>query len=161
MTDTFIQHCITVYESLQASSITKKLESGENAQVFVGKYAELWTTTGVSRTYYSSVKKCLEKHNAIVVIQRGGRDIDTVIVLRGLPEVWDVDGWRDGEGLTTATRYATLSSDVQEIKKSLGGLNVVKVLSEFEKRVIESEKKIVKLEALNQKQSTSNKTTRR
>jgi hypothetical protein len=137
MTDTFIQHCITLYQALDDRAKILELPSGEKARVFAGNYTEVYQATALSRTYYSSTRKALEKHDAILILQRGARGADTVIVLKGLPESWDVEGWNDGSGksLTNGRDYATLCSDVDTLKDSLGGINVVAALTEFEKRV--------------------------
>lgn len=144
MTDTFIQHCITLYNALDDRARIQKLPSGDKARVFAGNYTEAYHATGLSRTYYSSTRKALEKHNAILVLQKGSRGADTVLVLRGLPETWDIEGWNDGSGkvLTTGRDYATLRSDVDTLQESLGGINVKAALLQFEKRVIALETQI-------------------
>lgn len=137
MTDTFIQHCIELYNALDDRAQIKELESGGQARVFSGSYTDVFHSTGLSRTYYTSTRKALEKNNAILILQKGSRGADTVVVLRGLPETWDIEGWNDGSGkvLTNAPDYATLRSDVDEIKKLLGGINVASALLEFQSRV--------------------------
>lgn len=137
MTDTFVQHCITLYQALDDRAKIHELQNGEKARVFAGNYTEVFHATGLSRTYYTSTRRALEKHDAILILQRGARSTDTVIVLKGLPETWDVEGWNDGSGkvLTNARDYATLCSDVDTLRESLGGINVVAALTEFEKRV--------------------------
>ena len=145
MTDTFIQHCETLYHALLDRSTPKDIEGGEKkVPVFAGKYSEVWQSTGISQTYYKPVREALERHNAILILQKGSRNADTVIVLRGLPKSgdWQIDGWRDGSGLTNPTESDTLSPDVEEIKKQLGGINVVSALAEFEKRVVALEAQV-------------------
>lgn len=138
MTETFIQHCIELYTALDDRAQIQELESGQKARVFAGNYTEVFKASGLSRAYYTSTKRALEKHNAILILQRGGRGVDTVIVLQGLPETWDIEGWNDGTGkpLTNARDYATLCSDVDTLKEQTGGINVAAALVEFEKRVI-------------------------
>lgn len=137
MTETFVQHCITMYNALNDRARTQVLESGLKARVFAGSYSEAWEATGISRTYYSSIRKSLERHNAIQVLQRGGRGADTVIVLNDLPTEWDVSGWLDGtdKDLTPRPDYATLEARVEELEKLLGGIDVVTALADFQSRV--------------------------
>ena len=143
MTETFVQHCITMYTALDDRARIQDLESGGKARIFAGSYGEAWESTGISRTYYGSVRKALERHNAIQILQRGGRGADTVIVLNGLPDQWDIEGWNDGQQkrLTKAPEYAMLEARIEELEKSLGGLDVVTALAEFEKRVVNLERK--------------------
>lgn len=148
MTDTFIQHCISLYTAIDDRAQIQELQSGQKARVFAGNYTEVYESTGLSRTYYTSTRRALEKHNAILILQRGGRGTDTVIVLQGLPETWDIEGWNDGsgKGLTNPPDYATLRSDVDELKKQTGGINVVAVLAEMEKRTITLEAQVAELQ---------------
>ena len=147
MTETFIQHCITMYTALDDRAEIKTLESGGQARVFVGSYTEAFQATGLSRTYYTSTRRALEKNNAILIIQKGSRGADTVIVLQGIPETWDIEGWNDGQGksLTNPPEYATLRADVDEIKKLVGGINVASALLEFQSRVEALEAEIAQI----------------
>lgn len=148
MTDTFIQHCISVYQALDDRGKIHELPTGEKARVFAGNYTEAFQATGLSRTYYTSTRRALEKHNAILVLQKGARNVDTVIVLRGLPETWDIEGWNDSTGkpLTSAPDYAMLRSDVDELKASIGGINLTSALMEFEERVKTLETQVAELQ---------------
>lgn len=145
MSEVFIQHCIATYEALDAVSIDKKLESGETARIFAGKYSEVWASTGIAQTYYSPVRRSLIKHGAIHVLQRGGRSTDTVIALLGLPKAWKVEGWLDKGDLTNAADYATLSAAIRELATNQGGINIPKALIEIEKRLVSVEKDIGEL----------------
>jgi hypothetical protein len=146
MTETFINHCITLYNALDGVATDKKLESGGIARVFVGSYTDVWKSTKIPQTYYSPIRISLAKHHAIDILQKGTKNTDTVIVLRGLPETWDIDGWRDDKGLTKSSRHAMLMADVQDLKKSLGGINVLMALQEFEKRLIKLENSSSRIE---------------
>jgi hypothetical protein len=139
MTETFVNHCIHMFNALDERAINKKLESGELARVFAGSYTDVWKSTKIPQTYYTPIRRSLEKHRAIQIIQKGTKNTDTVLVLFGLPDAWEVDGWRDSTDLTNSSRYATLSSDVQELKKSLGGINVIMALQELERRLVKLE----------------------
>jgi hypothetical protein len=142
MTETFINHCAKMYQALHERAVDKELSSGQTARVFTGSYTDAWKSTGISQTYYSPIRKWLEKNKAILVLQTGGRSVDTVIVLQGLPDTPEADGWLGNKGLTESTNYARLAESVAEIKKSLGGLNIVEILAEFETRVKSLEEQI-------------------
>jgi hypothetical protein len=129
-----------MYEALDERATYKEVESGK-VKVFAGSYTEVWVSTGISQTYYKPVRRALERHEAIEVLQRGSRNADTVIVLKGLPDTWDIDGWNDKSGLTATTRYAKLEVEVANLKQSLGGMNVVKALEEIERRLVQLETK--------------------
>lgn len=145
MTNTFVQHCITLYTALDDRATFKTLKSGEKVRVFAGVYTEVFSATGLSRTYYTSTRRALERHNAIKILQKGSRGADSVILLAGLPENWEIEGWNDGH-LTTAVDSAKLRSVAEELqeefKKSTGGINVAAALAEFEKRVVTLETQV-------------------
>ena len=145
MTDTFVQHCITVYNALDEVATTKVTISGEEARIFTGKITEIFKATKIARTYYSPILKSLERHGALLKLQRGGRNQDTVYALQGLPSEWDVDGWNDSTGLTKVSTYAMLTAEVESLKSQLGGFNVVEALAEVEKRLVALEEKANKV----------------
>jgi hypothetical protein len=132
-----------MYNALNDRARNQDLDSGGKARIFAGSYGEVWEATGISRTYYSSVRKALERHDAIQILQRGGRSADTVIVLKDLPTEWNIEGWLDGaeRRLTNAQDYAILDARVEKLEKLLGGLDVTAALLEFEKRVVKLETK--------------------
>jgi hypothetical protein len=129
-------------------STIKEISGGEKVPVFAGKYSDVWQATGISQTYYKPVREALERHGAILILQKGSRAADTVIVLRDLPneDEWNIDGWRDGSGLTNPPESDTLRTQVEEIENRLGGINVVAALAEFEKRVETLEQQVAVLQ---------------
>ena len=145
MTTTFVEHCVTVYKALEERSTIKVVASEPDpVRVFSGRVSEAYNACNISQTYYGPIFKTLEDTGALLKIQRGGRGIDSVFVLRGLPDVWPNGlGWRgkNSEPLTEDSRYGTILLEVESIKDSIGGINVVTALSDFEQR-------LVKLEAL-------------
>lgn len=147
MTETFIQHCTTLYEALEAVSVDKEAD-GQTVKVFAGKVTEVFKTTGIAQTYYSPTLRTLERSGALLKIQRGGRNADTVYVLKGLPEVWDAEGWK-GEGtrdLTSHRKYDRLAAEVRDINNLLGGMNVPSALTEIEQRLVAIESRLTSLE---------------
>lgn len=141
MTTTFIGHCETVYRALDERATIKIIgEPPEEAKVFVGKVVEVFRSLGISQTYYGPVFKTLEEVGAILRIQQGGRNVDTVIQIKQLPTVWPENlGWKgrtvEDQPLTDDSTFAMLLSDVQALKDSTGGLNVVLALAELEQRI--------------------------
>lgn len=138
MTEIFIQHCIAVYKALDERATVKAKE-----RVFAGSVVETFKTTGISQTYYGSVFNTLEDVGAIEKIQRGGRDVDTVIVLKGLPKKWPEGlGWKGKnlKPLTEDTRYATLLLEVEKLKELMGGIDVKTALLEHEDRITKLER---------------------
>jgi hypothetical protein len=124
-----------MYDELHSRAIDKKLQSGETARVFTGSYVDAWKATGIAQSYYTPIRRALEAHGAITILQRGGRNVDTVIVLIGLPDVWeDIPG-----GLTDGPKYASLNATVKDIERRLGGMNVAAALQEIEMRLTEVE----------------------
>lgn len=157
MTVTFINHCIKMYEALNDRATDKELEDGKTARIFAGSYFECWKSTKIAQTYYSPVRKALERHEAISILQKGGRSADTVIHLRGLPDAWDVDGWNDSVSLTKTRSYARMVSDVEETKRLVGGINIPEALREVERRLDALAEKLDDLTSQSRKKSTSTK----
>lgn len=148
MTDTFKQHCETVYKALKERATVRPTSDGTNELVFTGAVSEVYQSLNISQTYYGPIFETLEDIGAILRIQRGGRGIDSVMVIRELPEVWPKGlGWkgRNSRPLTDDSRYATLLLDVQRLQESIGGLNVLNAMMDFENRLQRLEAELVKM----------------
>lgn len=133
MTSTFINHCETVYNALDERAVIK-----ENEKVFSGAVAQVYSMLGISQSYYGPIFQTLEDVGAVLKLQRGGRGVDTVFVLRGLPEVWPEGlGWngRNNKPLTSSTKYDTLLLDVRRIQEQIGTLDLVGLLVNLEQRL--------------------------
>lgn len=148
MTDTFIQHCETFYNALNEVSTNIETDNGV-VRRFAGKVTEVWKSTGLAQTYYTPVTKALERHSAILRVQTGGRNVDTVFILNGLPDEWDVDGWKGQSStftksdLTFHDKVDKLVTRLEAVEKSLGGLNVLTALEEQENRIKALEAQII------------------
>jgi hypothetical protein len=144
MTNTFITHCETTYRAMEdRATIQRSSSTDEEALVFTGRIGEVFKSLNISQTYYGPIFQTLEDVGAILRAQRGGRDVDTIIILKGLPEIWPEGlGWkgRNSRPLTEDSRYGRLLLDVQELQESIGGLNVVMALSELVARIDALEK---------------------
>lgn len=154
MTATFVSHCEIVYNALlDRSTINKETDE----MVFTGAISQVYGSLGISQSYYGPIFDTLEEVGAILKLQRGGRGVDSVLVLRGLPKVWPEGlGWRgrNANPLTSDTRYDTLSLDLQRVKESIGDLNVIRVLMDFETRLSTLEATARKSGAPHGKEST-------
>jgi len=151
MTDTFVTHCITFYEALEERATLKPLPSGGEALVFIGHITPVWNATGISQAYYTPVMNALERVGAVLRIQRGGRSVDTVISLEGLPDEWPDDlGWRGSKA--EDPDYAIIMENLRKINEgTIGGINVITALLEMEERLTALEGKLLKTEAVNGK----------
>jgi len=147
MTSTFITHCTSVYNALDERAIIKPMSDGTEERVFQGAVSPVYKSLGFSQTYYGPIFQTLEDVGSILKLQRGGRGLDTVIALRGLPDVWPEDlGWKGqvlthAQPLTEDSRYGKILREVQEIQQgTISGINVLTALVELEQRVLALEK---------------------
>lgn len=156
MTETFNTHCARVYKALDERA-TYRDNEGVKERVFVGAVTPVYKLLNISQAYYGPIFKTLEDVGAILKVQTGARGIDTIIVLRGLPEAWPTGlGWDGSKSrpLTEDSRYGRILRDVQEMQDGkIGGVNVLLALSELEQRIIVLEK------ALRTEVSPNGKTT--
>lgn len=137
----FVQHLEKVYKALEERATMKVLHLDDVSRqelVFVGGITEVYQSTGISQAYYGPIFNALDEAGAILRVQRGGKNVDTVIVLRGLPEVWPeelITSVTAKKDLTNANQYATVMAEIQKLRESLGGLSIVEVLFDFESRI--------------------------
>lgn len=130
---TFTDHCETVYNAL-AERATINIKTDE--LVFTGAISQVYRSLGISQSYYSSIFDTLEEVGSILKIQKGARSVDTVMALRGLPEVWPEHlTQHPKKDLTGPEGYATLVLDVKKIQDSIGSLNVIEALINLDTRL--------------------------
>ena len=150
MTTTFISHCETVYRALEERATIQLLKDGEGVEkqylTFIGAVTPVFQSLSISQSYYGPIFQTLEDVGAILKMQQGTRGVDSIIVLRGLPEVWPEGlGWKGSRSnpLTSDSRYARLLVEVQEIAEgNIGGINVPLALMELEQRIAALEGKV-------------------
>jgi len=150
MTPTFIDHCESVYNALaERATVQHSASINADVLVFTGAVSPIYRALGISQTYYGPIFQTLEDVGSILKVQRGTRGIDTIIALRGLPEVWPEDlGWKGSrsEPLTEDSRYAKILREVQEIQQgSINGIDILTALVELEQRVVALENKVERL----------------
>jgi len=117
-------------------------------QVFTGKIGDLFKQTGASNASYTRIKRLLLAYDVVRIIQVGNRHQPTIIEITGELPAGDL---LPPEHLTERTSSATMVVEVERRVKSLaawreslekGGLDVAKVLQDFELRITRLEREV-------------------
>lgn len=144
-----IRHAHKVWGLLLAQATTEIVEiplSDDKLEclVFRGKVGDIFSLAGVSKTYYSVVRKILTDCGAITMIQRGTTHELSVLVLdpdRPPPNELPDNVKSHRKVLTDPDRFDTLERRVQVIEKQTGGLSIVEAFRNFELRLLALEGK--------------------
>jgi hypothetical protein len=129
-----IRHALAVYNVLNDSSKLEDIGQEKSARIFRGKITDVFRSTGIGQSYYTSVFNQLETQGCITILQRGARSVESVIVLHRPPTV---EGYvaESKSALTDAERYANLRDDVEALKTLVGGIHIGEALKEVEQRL--------------------------
>lgn len=136
------RHGLVLYEKMLELS-----SEDDGFTVYRGSLTQLFDATGFSRAYYTDVFQRLEDCGSIAKLQRGGRNADTVIVLRQAPTL---ESWN---GTPTATSHLTprgpsaiLEQQVRDLVQLLGGMNIVQALGELQGQIANLNSRVNQLE---------------
>lgn len=133
VTPRFFQHLQTVYALLVKEA---KLEdiAGVEQPVFRGSISALYREAKISQSLYTRIFDTLNEAGCITTLQRGAREIPSIIVLHSEPSESQFTG-RGGRRLTADPEAATLAGKVRALEKNVGGLNIVEMFRDIENRL--------------------------
>jgi hypothetical protein len=113
--------------------------------VFRGKFGDVFEDSGASKAYYTPIRQILEDCGAIVMIERGTAYAPTALVVDpGKPPPLaypksagvNVKSPEIEEMLLTLTDdVGTLREKLENVAERIGGLNILRVLEDFERRI--------------------------
>jgi hypothetical protein len=125
MTPTLAKHIIAVYEAMEVESV--KIEKN---QLYIGSLSVLVRSIA-SSTYYAPITRALYDGGYAALIDRGGRSKPSTLVLLRKPkedELMALTMEREPPIVSVLNRLAVLET-------SVGGMNVIKALSEVDRRL--------------------------
>jgi hypothetical protein len=134
------RHSLSLYEALLQSSEQEDV-GGMQLDVYRGSLVNTFKTLGIGMGYYSSAMRNLEDQGCVTKLQQGAKGVDTVIVLHHPPDE-DAPKKSSRQPLTPPPDFANLSQRVEDIQKSLGGLNIVEALADIQRQVTELSERI-------------------
>lgn len=126
ITETIAGHMVAVYRAMDEEA---KVE--ENHKIYVGRLSRLVTDLGISMTYYSKIFRALYEGGYAALEDRGGRNKPSTVILLREPKINELTALT----LTHPGPILSLVKRVDAVEKSLGGVYVVGVLNEMQKRL--------------------------
>jgi hypothetical protein len=146
------RHSCTLYEALLENS-AKEDVSGHQYDVFRGYLTDAFNGARISQQYYPAVFALLSDYECIAILSRGARNTPSCVVLLQHPKDANVPDeakifQRDGRSpLTRAADFDKLAQRVDNLARSVGGVNLVELVStvaNLEKRIQQLEVKEAK-----------------
>jgi hypothetical protein len=123
-----------------ADNAEERTVEGVTISVWEGSLTATCASLGIPKGTERRVTRSLEDMMCIEVLRRGVVNYPTMIALLRPPteELW---GDRSEPGLTSKRAFATLSQEVENLKRQMGGLNIVEAFDNHEKRLRKLESK--------------------
>jgi len=133
ISETVAIHIINVYERMEAES-----EEIDDIRIFTGTLSTILIELGISMSFYKPIFRVLYDGGYCALGDRGARGKASTVVLLQRPEKDELMDLTD----RTISPILSLVRELETIKASLGGLHVVGVMSELEKRLIVVEERL-------------------
>lgn len=127
-------HIYTIYRLLDESA-QDEIRGEDKLRVFRGSFRKVYTSTGVSNSHYTLVRKCLEDLGAITELTKGSRNVDSVIILHGLPNGEAVDEYLDDHKTPAEQKRVELERRVATLEKRLQGVDMIKALAHLQEEI--------------------------
>lgn len=125
MTPTLAKHIITVYEAMEVESVKV-----ENNQLYIGSLSILVRSIA-SSTYYAPITRALYDGGYAALLDRGGRSKPSTLVLLRKPKEDELMSLT----MEAESPIVSLMNRLTVLETSVGGMNVVKALSEVDRRL--------------------------
>lgn len=120
------QHCSLLYSRFESEAVEG---------VWSGKLIDTITDLGIPRGSYTRVLTTLKNGGCIEQSERGFRGSSLTVFILHHPPVEEIFAESEVEDLTRRPNLDTLASDIQAIKKNIGGINIVEAFAEVERRL--------------------------
>lgn len=120
------------------SALYRAMERQANAEgLWEGKIISLAMSIGIAMGSYSRVVNTLRRLGCVELIEQGSRGKPSIYRMVKPPtqEVWESSAPDRTEDLTRPPSLDILSAQVEDLKRQLGGINVVEALAELEQQV--------------------------
>jgi hypothetical protein len=137
--ETLLRYCETVYDHL-ASTAKKNKEHGF---LWEGKIVESFHACGISNAFYGKIMNTMYEIGCLKQVRRGARGVLTQIALLKRPTATDLENAHGLEShLTKPTEYDRLSQRVSSVEGRLQGIELARVVANFDARLRTLEAKV-------------------
>lgn len=125
MSETLANHIIAVYRAMEAESVVV-----DGNRLYIGSLSVLIRSLA-SSTYYAPITRALYDGGYAALLDRGGRSKPSTLILLREPQEDEL------MALTIDPASPTLSlvNRIEQIEASLGGMDIVKALTEVDARL--------------------------
>jgi len=126
---------------------TDTVIEGDRVKLWKGFIGQTARELDIPRGMEQKIIKPLTEMGCLEVLTRGVGPHPSILVLRHAPteDLW-VGEDRAPVGLTRRATFATMVADVENIKRSLGGVNLAEALIALDQRLEQLERKVKQLQ---------------
>jgi len=125
---TLDNHCILLYERMDSEAVVE-----ENLQVWRGRVIATCLSVGIPQGSYTRVLNKLKSIGSIEQVSRGSRGTALAVFILHYPPT--PERLSEKLDLTNAPTLDRVVAQLDDVKRQLGGINVVSALHNLEQRV--------------------------
>lgn len=135
------KYTLRFYDALRSHANVETI-NGHEIPIYRGPISKLWNEIGASNSYYSRVMNNLVNLECISVLVRGSANVESVVALLHRPHADEIPHKKP---LTTRRPDATMVTDLEAVKRNIGGINIVEAFKNLEDRVSKLEREVKQL----------------
>ena len=132
MSETLAGHIVSVFDAMEAESVVI-----EDNKLYIGSLSALVRSIA-SSTYYADITRALYDGGYTALVDRGGRSKPSTLLLLRRPQVDELMLLT----LEPGPPILSLVNRIERLESSLGGMNVVKALSEVDGKLRQIEERL-------------------
>jgi hypothetical protein len=102
---------------------------GHDIKVFRGPLVVAYNSLGFSNSYYTAVRRNLINAGAIEILEKGAANRHSTVAIIRRPEESELSSKKD---LTRRVEPAILAGQIEGIKRQLGGVDIVELMTKVD-----------------------------
>lgn len=123
------------YDALDSTATVE-----DDLRVFRGKTTDVFNSLELPSPYYHKAMALLKKMQCIEQVQRGARHVESIVYLHKRPELSDFlkldpDEIKNATSERQRVHEITTDARLKNIESNLGGLDIQKLVTDFENRI--------------------------
>lgn len=138
---TIAAHALTLYQEFVKRATEEFIGDNDTHTVFRGSIVDVYRATKISNTHYTRLFRLLEECGSFEIIERGGLNTESTVILHGEPELENLVQLGHSP-LTDAPKAATLKAVQKKLltlEAMLGGMNIVEAIKNLDNRITKLE----------------------
>jgi hypothetical protein len=136
-----LENATALYRAMDEAATTETLDGIGECRVFRGSLVRVYRSLDISQAYYSEVRRGLIESDCIVILRRGSKHSESVVLLEKEPDESSLVTY-ESLGLTDGPTAAIVYRELKDLRRLIGSISIPDALVNIERRLQELEQKV-------------------